>query len=111
VGVDKLICNVNGCFVTVCTQQLDLTCDGRYSTCRIAVASSLVPSPTKLFVVTAVSPLNFLEGNARVELSNNAENIPIKIVIQVKLCLRGCIRKFPDWQPEASTANGTAFCH
>jgi len=25
--------------------------------------------------------------------------------------LRGCIQKFLDWQPGASTANGTALCH
>jgi hypothetical protein len=23
----------------------------------------------------------------------------------------GCIQKFPDWQPGARTANGTALCH
>jgi len=23
----------------------------------------------------------------------------------------GCIQKFPDWPPEARTANGTALCH
>jgi hypothetical protein len=25
--------------------------------------------------------------------------------------LRGYIQKFPDWPPEARTANGTALCH
>jgi hypothetical protein len=25
--------------------------------------------------------------------------------------MRGCIQKFPDWQPGARTANGTALCH
>jgi hypothetical protein len=24
---------------------------------------------------------------------------------------RKCIQKFPDWPPEARTANGTALCH
>jgi len=24
---------------------------------------------------------------------------------------RGCIQKFPDWQPGARTANGTVLCH
>jgi len=23
----------------------------------------------------------------------------------------GCNQKFPDWTPEARTANGTALCH
>jgi hypothetical protein len=25
--------------------------------------------------------------------------------------IRGCIKKFPDWPPGATTANGTALCH
>jgi hypothetical protein len=25
--------------------------------------------------------------------------------------IRGCIQKFPDWPPEARTANGRAICH
>jgi hypothetical protein len=25
--------------------------------------------------------------------------------------VRGCIQKFPDWQPGVRTANGTALCH
>jgi hypothetical protein len=25
--------------------------------------------------------------------------------------VRGCIQKFPDWQPGARTANDTALCH
>jgi len=25
--------------------------------------------------------------------------------------LRGCIQKFPDWQPGAKTATGRALCH
>jgi hypothetical protein len=25
--------------------------------------------------------------------------------------IRGCIQKFPDWPPGASTVNGTALCH
>jgi hypothetical protein len=25
--------------------------------------------------------------------------------------IRGCIQKFPDWQPGARTADGTALCH
>jgi len=25
--------------------------------------------------------------------------------------IQGCIQKFPDWQPGARTANGTALCH
>jgi hypothetical protein len=25
--------------------------------------------------------------------------------------VRGCVQKFPDWLPEARTANGTALCH
>jgi hypothetical protein len=29
----------------------------------------------------------------------------------VKLNIRGCIQKFPDWPPGARTANGTALCH
>jgi len=27
------------------------------------------------------------------------------------LCLRGCIQKFPDWLPGATTANGKTLCH
>jgi hypothetical protein len=30
---------------------------------------------------------------------------------QVSNLVRGCIQKFPDWPPEARTANGTALCH
>jgi hypothetical protein len=48
----------------------------RCRTCRIAVASSLVPSPTKLLAAAAGSPLNLLEGSARVELSSSTANIP-----------------------------------
>jgi hypothetical protein len=55
-----------------------LKCDGRYRTCKIAVASSLVPSPTKLLAAPAGSPLNLLEGSARVELSSNTAHIPVK---------------------------------
>jgi hypothetical protein len=33
-----------------------------------------------------------------------------KIEFEV-LHIRGCIQKFPDWPPGASTANGTALCH
>jgi hypothetical protein len=29
----------------------------------------------------------------------------------VKILTRGCIQKFPDWPPEAKTANGTALCY
>jgi hypothetical protein len=30
-------------------------------------------------------------------------------IIQAQI--RGCIQTFPDWPPEAETANGTALCH
>jgi hypothetical protein len=29
----------------------------------------------------------------------------------LKIIIRMCIRKFPDWPPGARTANGTARCH
>jgi hypothetical protein len=32
---------------------------------------------------------------------------PIAVVVDI----RGCIQKFPDWPPEAKTANGAALCH
>jgi len=31
--------------------------------------------------------------------------------LKTTLYVRGCIQKFPDWQPGARTANGTALCH
>ena len=58
-----------------------------YSTCRIAVASSLVPSPMKLFAVTAELTLDLLGGNARVGLSSNTAYIPVKKVFWFFYCL------------------------
>jgi hypothetical protein len=52
-----------------------------YITCRIAVASSLVPSPTKLFAADALLILDLLKGNAKVELSSNTAYIPVKKLI------------------------------
>jgi len=52
-----------------------------YSTWRIAVASSLVPSPTKLFAAGALLSLIPLKGNAKVELSSNTAYIPVKKLI------------------------------
>jgi len=29
----------------------------------------------------------------------------------MKVTVRGCIQKFPDWPPGTRTANATALCH
>jgi hypothetical protein len=33
------------------------------------------------------------------------------IILSKNTNIRGCIQKFPDWPPEARTANGRALCH
>jgi len=31
--------------------------------------------------------------------------------MEIYICTRGCIQKFPDWPPGARTANDTALCY
>jgi hypothetical protein len=54
------------------------------------------------------------EGVERTRTSNGAirggQTGRINSKKQTIMDIRGCIHKFPDWPPQARTANGTALC-